>query len=618
MGLLQLLAKLFGKSYLNKIMGTRTNVAKPIQMDKSSPFKRYSDSAYDDPEVVEIIEKKIDEYGPYALNNKNAQELANFEDNAKRLLEAKNKQTGTTPGMQKAMEPKPEAEMFGFETKQKLDDQGIMTLKEDLGLPEGVTPKSKTGQTLQELKKTTKELELKGKQLEGDMETSFQDAAEGIFGTGKGASKDVMREGQRRAVIREILLRDDNLRLPAKEFDDLLYSRDLGRNTDAEDPFKLLEKYYEDGYVLSKLDSLDDIIDSTRSAIEAADTFLKKGGFKLKSKDLGNKLKDYDGDPDALADGGRPGYAYGTGLKLISLLSKQGTNVAKEIKRSLDNIFPTGDAKYDADVMVDEIMENLDIDRDAVDGFDISDLYGKAYDALTKQTFNAKKLMQSVNQKGKGTVTTADNIPQPTKTLKSIEDTGSIDISNDEVAEEFANFMKRNDPEGYEKLEGITDKINSKTRTDNSEGGRIGMLAGGSVLKLMLQNMAKERGVKPSSLLELMNIKSLPKEIRDRLSPKEIKEFLDKRLEQVKNFKDMMETKLNFNKSIEQGKALDDKGTGMSEIFDYMDKSFSKGNPIPRSVDEKSVLEMEQMIKNMEMKDRKLNASGGLNYLMGL
>ena len=93
---------------------------------------------------------------------------------------------------------------------------------------------------------------------------------------------------------------------------------------------------------------------------------------------------------------------------------------------------------------------------------------------------------------------------------------------------------------------------------------------------------------------------------------------LDKRLEQVKNFKDMMETKLNFNKSIEQGKALDDKGTGMSEIFDYMDKSFSKGNPIPRSVDEKSVIEMEQMIKNMEMKDRKLNAQGGLNYLMGL
>ena len=74
---------------------------------KAVLFKRYSNSAYDDPEIVELL-KKIDEYGPYALNNKNPQELANFEDNAKRLLAAKNKQTGTTPGMQKAMEPKPE------------------------------------------------------------------------------------------------------------------------------------------------------------------------------------------------------------------------------------------------------------------------------------------------------------------------------------------------------------------------------------------------------------------------------------------------------------------------------------------------------------------------------
>ena len=49
--------------------------------------------------ALDYIEKKINEYGPYALSNKNPQELANFEANAKRLLAAKNKQTGTTPGM---------------------------------------------------------------------------------------------------------------------------------------------------------------------------------------------------------------------------------------------------------------------------------------------------------------------------------------------------------------------------------------------------------------------------------------------------------------------------------------------------------------------------------------
>ena len=600
MGLLQLLKTLFGQKYLNKIIGTRTNVVKPIKMDKSSPFKRYSNSAYDDPEIVELIEKKIDEYGPYALNNKNPQELANFEDNAKRLLAAKNKQTGTTEGMKKSMEPKPEAEMFEFETKQKLDDKGIMTLKEDMGLPPDVAPDSPMGKILTSRNKINQQFKGMGK--------AAQDIAAKSYSTAI--------EGKRRAAMRQILLRDNRIKLPREVEVSLEDMKDLDKNADPNmDPLVLFDKYYKRDN--KKLEMLDGIIDESLNPVDAADSFLVKDDtIELLDDDLGTKLKDYDGDPDALADGGRPGYAYGTGLKLINLLRKQGTNVAKEIKRSLDNIFPTGDARYDADVMVDEIMENLDIDRDAVDGFDINDLYGRAYDALTKQTFNAKKLMKSVNQKGKGTVTTADNIPQPTKTLKSIEDTGSIDISNDEVAEEFANFMKRNDPEGYEELEGMTDKINSKTRTDNAEGGRIGMLAGGGVFKLMLQNLAKERGVKPSSLLELMNIKSLPKEIRDRLSPKEIKEFLDKRLEQVKNFKDMMETKLNFNQAIDKGKNLNEGLT--SDIFEYFDDTFSKGNPVPRSVDEKSVLEMEQMIKNMEMKDRKLNAQGGLNYLMGL
>ena len=54
MGLLQLLKALFGKGYLNKIMGTRTNVAKPIRMDKDSPFRKYSDSAFDDPESIRL------------------------------------------------------------------------------------------------------------------------------------------------------------------------------------------------------------------------------------------------------------------------------------------------------------------------------------------------------------------------------------------------------------------------------------------------------------------------------------------------------------------------------------------------------------------------------------
>ena len=41
-------------------------------------------------------------------------------------------------------------------------------------------------------------------------------------------------------------------------------------------------------------------------------------------------------------------------------------------------------------------------------------------------------------------------------------------------------------------------------------------------------NLAKEKGVDPSYLLQISNIKSLPKKVRDKLSPREIKQFLEK------------------------------------------------------------------------------------------
>ena len=209
--MLQLLKALFGQKYLNKIIGTRTNVAKPIRMDKDSPFKEYSDSAFDDPKVLSYIEKKIDEYGPYALNNKNPQELASFESNAKRLLAAKNKQAGTTEGMVimsdlmkmtdgdlnalakegndlkakriltgddrerlsyidnileeaqklpntgkglaediKAAGGKPEAEIVDIATQKPVSEKGIATLKSEIGLPEGVEPGSVADKAIKE------------------------------------------------------------------------------------------------------------------------------------------------------------------------------------------------------------------------------------------------------------------------------------------------------------------------------------------------------------------------------------------------------------------------------------------------------------------------------------
>jgi hypothetical protein len=58
------------------------------------------------------------------------------------------------------------------------------------------------------------------------------------------------------------------------------------------------------------------------------------------TKDLGDKLKDYDGDPDALANGGRPGFKFGTGKQgvkgLLEMLNKKFGKDTMKIADKID------------------------------------------------------------------------------------------------------------------------------------------------------------------------------------------------------------------------------------------------------------------------------------------
>ena len=92
-----------------------------------------------------------------------------------------------------------------------------------------------------------------------------------------------------------------------------------------------------------------------------------------------------------------------------------------------------------------------------------------------------------------------EKIIKPKKTLKSIEETGMIDISDPDIAEEFAKFMKQMDPEGDAKIQKIVDDINQRSdlraakkekgRKENSEGGRIGLKVGSPSKRAFLKVM---------------------------------------------------------------------------------------------------------------------------------
>ena len=51
---------------------------------------------------------------------------------------------------------------------------------------------------------------------------------------------------------------------------------------------------------------------------------------------------------------------------------------------------------------------------------------------------------------------------KPTKTLEGIEKTGTINISDPNVADEFARFMKETDPVGHAKIQKVVDDANQQ------------------------------------------------------------------------------------------------------------------------------------------------------------
>ena len=168
--------------------------------------------------------------------------------------------------------------------------------------------------------------------------------------------------------------------------------------------------------------------------------------------------------------------------------------------------------------------DDYDIDVDEVGGTSISDLDSDV-SALKKYAtgkLNMKEILNSMKRKDKAAKITEggdemidavtkrqgdydpyatcgragfkigsgkkiiQKITKPKKTLKSIEETGTINMSDEGIASEFERFMKETDPDGYAKIQKIVDDLNQKIelrnakkdkgRKENASGGVAYML----------------------------------------------------------------------------------------------------------------------------------------------
>ena len=97
----------------------------------------------------------------------------------------------------------------------------------------------------------------------------------------------------------------------------------------------------------------------------------------------------------------------------------------------------------------------------------VMDNYGMSYKDVISTLKSGKPLIEGLASGGRAGFRVGkkviEKIIKPKKTLKSIEETGMIDISDPDIAEEFAKFMKQMDPEGSAKIQRIVDDINQRS-----------------------------------------------------------------------------------------------------------------------------------------------------------
>jgi len=191
------------------------------------------------------------------------------------------------------------------------------------------------------------------------------------------------------------------------------------------DPLIIVKKYFGD--TIAKRIPLD-----TRA--EVIDTFVENVRF---TKDRAGRLTDDPRfNPDDIPDfaaGGRVGFRWGSGLSK-ALLRKIDKKV---IKDAVDDIFPTGDYKMDAEMAAEALVENnpklfggklLDDLNDAAR----SDVYGLVLGEVTtrfssqvRKNRGIKSLLTDVNEQfGEGTLKRASDVTPSTKydELKAIKD----------------------------------------------------------------------------------------------------------------------------------------------------------------------------------------------------
>jgi len=304
------------------------------------------------------------------------------------------------------------------------------------------------------------------------------------------------------------------------------------------------------------------IIDAESALKQAAED--EKNLQKLEEFDVKDRTKNSKGGIN------RVGFARGK-IKLAQFLYGKGTDLVTEIRKAVNNIFESGDKKVDADMAVDDMLDELGIDRDTVDQKDILEAYDEAYKTL------------SVPPGSRGG---PEDIAAP---VQSAEDVATS-IKRNKDKQKVRNEMKEKYGFTDEKLDEIentpideemADKLIAETESLKDVDIRDTIIPTGNLVSKQLKVMRLSEDIQPG-LFENLS---------------------DKQIEIIDKYGDLVDRELLKNIVLDpdpnnQAAAL----ATLDEVKTLMDKGMST----------------DEIMNVLQATPRRKQAEGGLSYLMGM
>ena len=272
---------------------------------------------------------------------------------------------------------------------------------------------------------------------------------------------------------------------------------------------------------------------------------------------------------------GVPPYFY----QLIDVIKSKGQEIKSYGERVKQYITPSKDGKSELMLTEDLNTGNIQVKK----------IYKEGDDMVTKtEEMNFNKGQADEATKG----TPADNYEEVTSYNSRI------------YKDEF------NDPDFVDGID--VEEIVKEIDVKKADGGRIGMLAGGGILKAVLKNSADAKGMTVRDFIMAMNPKSIPSNIKNLISKVDLEQLKAGYKDYYENISDMMKTRFDFQKGIEGGKT-----TPAKEMFEDLERTMDKQSYVPKTVTQDDIAKTELMIKNKFNKGRKDNAQGGLQTMLG-